>query len=97
LPFAAEAFADRAYQADGSLVPRSRPGAVIHDPGEAARRVVEMVTKGSVTAQDGSQVTLKPQSICLHGDTSEAVEIARQVREALEAAGVVIAPLSGGA
>ncbi|MDT8285449.1 MAG: 5-oxoprolinase subunit PxpA [Thermovirgaceae bacterium] len=97
LPFAAEAFADRAYQADGSLVPRSRPGAVIHDPGEAASRVVEMVTKGSVTAQDGSQVTLKPQSICLHGDTPEAVEIARQVREALEAAGVVIAPLSGGA
>ncbi len=93
VPFAAEAFADRAYQSNGRLVPRSKPGSVIHDPEEAARRVVKMVTEGAVTAEDGSSVALRPQSICLHGDTPEAVENARLIRRALEAAGVIIAPL----
>jgi len=93
VPFAAEAFADRAYMPDGSLMPRSKPGAVIHDADEAARRVVQMVTKGSVTAADGKEIAFKPESICLHGDTQEAVNMAAAVRKALEAAGVAITPL----
>ncbi len=94
VPFAAEVFADRAYLPDGKLAPRSMEGAVIHDPSEVARRVLEMVTKGVVTAVDGSQVQLKPHSVCLHGDTPEAVENARLIRKALEGAGVIVAPLS---
>ena len=91
--FAAEAFADRAYLKDGSLMPRSRPGAVIHDAGLAARRVVQMVTRGTVTADDGSEIQFRPDTICLHGDTVEAVEMAAAVRKALENAGVEIRPL----
>ena len=91
--FASEAFADRGYMKDGSLLPRSRPGAVIHSPDEAARRVVEMVTRGVVTAVDGTEIQLKPDSICFHGDTKEAVEMARAAREALVAAGVSVIPL----
>ena len=91
--FAAEAFADRAYQKDGSLMPRSREGSVIHDAALAARRVVQMVTKGTVTADDGSEIQFRPDSICLHGDTKEAVEMAAAIRSALEEAGVEIKPL----
>lgn len=91
--FAAEAFADRAYMKDGSLMPRSQPGSVIHDEAEAARRVVQMVTKGTVTAGDGTEIAFKPDSICLHGDTAEAVSMAAAVRKALEEAGVAITPL----
>ena len=91
--FASEAFADRGYMKDGSLLPRSRPGAVIHSPGEAARRVVGMATRGVVTADDGAEIQLKPDSICFHGDTKEAVEMARAAREALAAAGVSVRPL----
>jgi len=91
--FAAEAFADRAYLNDGSLMPRSREGAVIHDADLATRRVVQMVTKGTVTAEDGSQIQFRPDSICLHGDTKEAVDMAEAVRRALEEAGVEIRPL----
>ena len=91
--FAAEAFADRAYLNDGSLMPRSRTGSVIHDAGLSAKRVVQMVTKGTVTADDGTEVQFRPDSICLHGDTKEAVEMAAAVRKALEAAGVTIKPL----
>jgi UPF0271 protein len=93
IKFAAEAFADRAYLKDGSLMPRSREGAVIHDAELAARRVVQMATKGAVTADDGSEIQLRPDSICLHGDTREAVEMARAVRRALEDAGVSIVSL----
>ena len=91
--FAAEAFADRAYLKDGSLMPRSREGSVIHDADLAAKRVVQMVTKGTVTADDGTNVQFRPDSICLHGDTREAVEMAAAVRKALEAAGVAIKPM----
>ncbi|SBW11064.1 putative lactam utilization protein, UPF0271 family [uncultured delta proteobacterium] len=93
LTFAAEGFADRAYMKDGSLMPRSQAGSVIHDVNEVARRVVQMVTKGTVIAGDGTEVSFKPDTICLHGDTKEAVEMAAAVRKALEAAGVVITPL----
>ncbi|MDR0653768.1 MAG: LamB/YcsF family protein [Synergistaceae bacterium] len=91
--FAAEAFADRAYLKDGSLCPRSREGAVIHDAKIAAARVVRMVTQGTVTACDGTTIRFRPDTICLHGDTKEAVEMASAVRAALEAAGVKIVPL----
>ena len=93
LRYAAEAFADRAYMSDGSLMPRSQPGSVIHDAALAAKRVVQMVTKGTVTAADGTEVAFKPDTICLHGDTKEAVEMSVAVRKALEEAGVVVTPL----
>ncbi|MDR3331956.1 MAG: LamB/YcsF family protein [Synergistaceae bacterium] len=91
--FASEAFADRAYLEDGSLMPRSREGAVIHDAAVAASRVVQMATKGTVTAGDGTEIRFKPDTICLHGDTKEAVGMAAAVRRALEEAGVMIKPL----
>jgi UPF0271 protein len=91
--FAAEAFADRAYLKDGSLMPRSQKGAVIHDAASAAQRVVQMVIKGTVTADGGSEIRFRPDTICLHGDTAEAVEMAAAVRRALEEAGAEIKPL----
>ena len=93
IPFAAEAFADRGYMPDGSLVPRSQPGAIIHDVDEAAKRVVRMVTEGKVEAVDGTVINFRPQSICMHGDTPEAVEMAKTVRRELEAAGVKVTDL----
>ncbi len=85
-----EAFADRAYQPDGMLVPRSAAGAVLHEPGTIAARVVRMVRDGEVEAVDGSVLRISPASICLHGDTPGAVGIAREVRAALDAAGVMV-------
>ncbi len=93
VPFAAEAFADRGYMPDGSLVPRSQPGAIIHDVEEAAKRVVRMVTEGTVGAVDGTVINFRPQSICMHGDTPEAVDMAKTVRRELEAAGVKVTNL----
>ena len=93
VPFAAEAFADRGYMADGSLVPRSQPGAIIHDVEAAAKRVVRMVTEGTVEAVDGTVINFRPHSICMHGDTPEAVEMAKAVRSALQAAGVKVTNL----
>ena len=91
LRFVPEAFADRAYRADGTLQPRGEPVAVITDPDIAAARAVEIATTGSATAIDGSRVTIRTESICCHGDTPGAVEIAAAVRRALEAAGVSVA------
>jgi len=86
-----EAFADRAYLPDGTLVPRSRPGAVVTDPQEVADRVVRMATEGTVTAVDGTAVRVRAESVCVHGDTPGAVALATAVREALDAAGVLVA------
>ena len=86
----AEAFADRAYRADGQLVSRREPGAVLRDPAAIADRVVSMVTSGRVTAIDGTQVTVSAESICVHGDSPGAVQIATAVRDRLTAAGVEI-------
>ena len=83
-----EAFADRAYTAQGRLVPRTEPGAVLHDPDEVAARVVRLVRDGVVTAVDGSTVAVRAESVCIHGDTPGAVAMARTVRAALEVAGV---------
>ena len=86
--------ADRAYQADGTLVPRSQPGAVIHDVETIAARTVQIVTQGYLDAVDGSRVEVRADTVLLHGDNPAAVQNARAVRSALEAAGVTIGPLS---
>ena len=88
-----EAFADRAYRADGSLLPRSEPGAVLDDPNLVIARAVAMVCNRIVIAVDGARVPLQADTICVHGDTPGAAELARQIRDALEAAGVALAPL----
>lgn len=90
----AEAFADRAYQPDGRLVPRSESGAVLRDPGQIARRVLDMVESGTVTAIDGSTIRVEVQSVCVHGDSPGAVGIATAVRSELLAAGVDVAAFS---
>lgn len=87
LTVAHEAFADRAYAADGSLVPRSLDGAVIHDPAVVTQRVVTMATEHTVEAIDGSVIDIHPDSICLHSDTPGAAELAAAVRVGLENAG----------
>ena len=93
LPFAAEAFADRRYERDGTLTPRGRPGAVIDDPGQAADQALLIAIKGRVRASDGTEVPLQADTLCLHSDTPRAAENARAVRQALEAAGVDVLPL----
>ncbi|MCV7229690.1 LamB/YcsF family protein [Mycolicibacterium komossense] len=85
-----EAFADRAYQPDGQLVSRAEPGAVLHDPQQIADRVVTMVTSGTVLASDGSTIAVRAQSICVHGDSPGAVQIAEAVRDRLAAGGVTL-------
>lgn len=84
----AEAFADRAYMADGSLVSRRLPGAVLHDPDEVAERMLRLAREGVVTAVDGSTVAVAAESICVHGDSPGAVEMARALRARLEGAGI---------
>jgi UPF0271 protein len=88
----AEAFADRAYMPDGSLVSRREKGAVLHDPQEVAARMLRLATEGVVTAIDGSTVRIEAESVCVHGDSPGAVDMARQVRALLESAGVGIVP-----
>lgn len=90
----AEAFADRAYLADGRLVPRSEPNSVITDPALAATRAVEIATMQRVVAVDGTSVDVTARSICLHGDTPGAVEMARAVRAGLETAMVDVHPFT---
>ncbi|WP_068298264.1 LamB/YcsF family protein [Pararhodobacter sp. CCB-MM2] len=87
-----EVFADRGYNADGSLVDRRLPGAVLHDPEAIAARMLRLVTEGRLTAVDGTEITLEAQSICVHGDTPAAVAIASHLRGALERAGITLAP-----
>lgn len=92
LRFAAEAFADRAYEDDGSLTPRSQPGAVIH--GEAAvERGVRMVLDQEIVSRSGRRIPTRIDSLCVHGDTADAVSLARAIRSRLEAAGVEIVTL----
>ena len=93
LPVAEEAFADRRYRADGTLVPRGRPGAVIVDPDEAAEQAVGLARDRLVVAEDSSRLSIRADTICLHGDTPGAVEIARRIHERFRTAGIRIAPL----
>lgn len=90
----AEAFADRAYRPDGQLVSRREPGAVLHDPDDIAERVATMVGTGQVTAVDGSPLAVSVESVCVHGDSPGAVQIAATVHHRLKAAGVDIEAFS---
>lgn len=91
---ASEGFADRAYTRDGSLVPRTHPGALITGPEKAAAQAVRMALEGKVMSLDGVEVELSVQTICCHGDTPGAPEIVRTVRQGLERAGIKLAPLA---
>lgn len=93
--WAGEIFADRGYEDDATLVTRGKPGAMIHDPAEAAARMVRFVRDGAITSNAGRRVPAACDSICLHGDGPEAVAIARAVRTALSDAGVTLAPMTG--
>lgn len=90
-----EAFADRAYTPEGTLVSRRHHGAVLHDPEEVAERMVRLVAEGTVQAIDGTVIRLEADSICTHGDSPGAVAMARSLRAALTQAGVRIAPFAG--
>lgn len=90
---ARECYADRAVTPEGSLVPRSQPGAVVHDPETVIERSLKLATEGKVSAIDGTEIDFSADSICLHGDTAGAVELAEAVRASLEAGGVAITPM----
>ena len=93
-PVFREAFVDRAYLPDGTLVPRSQEGAVLHDVGPIVERAVRLALKGEVVAVDGTVVRVDPDSLCIHGDTPGAVGMAAAVRAGLEEAGVELAPFA---
>jgi UPF0271 protein len=90
IPAVGEGFADRAYTGEGRLASRREPGAVLHDPEEVAARAVVMATEGRVETADGGEVAVEVRSLCVHGDTPGAVDLARAVRAALEEAGVAL-------
>lgn len=83
-----EAFPDRAYSPEGTLVSRRKPGAVIKDPEKVAERALKMAREGKVIAVDGSEIALAPQTLCVHGDTPGAVNLVKQIRALLESEGI---------
>jgi 5-oxoprolinase (ATP-hydrolysing) subunit A len=93
LQVASEGFADRAYERDGSLASRATAGAVLHDADDVVRRALAMVTDGGVTARDGTRLSLRVDTLCVHGDTPGAAELTRRLREGLERQGVAVASL----
>lgn len=93
LAVAEEAFADRRYRPDGTLVPRGETGALLTDPDEAAEQAVGLARDGVAIAQDGTRVSVRADTICLHGDTPGAVEIAKRIHELFRLAGIRIAPV----
>lgn len=96
VPTAVEAFADRAYTPAGTLVSRREPGAVLSDPELIARRMVELVQRGTIEAVDGTRIAVAADSICVHGDSPGAIAMARRVREELERAGVPLGSFAAG-
>ena len=90
LPWASEVFADRAYQSDGSLVPRNQPGAVLEDEEQAVRQVVQMVREKTVTATDGTRVPIQADSVCVHGDGPKALAFVQNIRKRLEEEGISV-------
>ena len=96
LPMAHEIFADRAYEDDGNLVSRKKAGSVLHDPRQIAERVVRMVQDGAAVSVTGKVMKMRTDTVCIHGDTPGAVEIARGVRQALKDAGIEVAPFKRG-
>jgi UPF0271 protein len=97
LTIAFEGFADRAYEPDGSLTPRSRAGAVIHDLDAVVTRAVRLILDGEVVATDGSTLAMHVDTICVHGDTPGAQTLAPAIRSGLERAGVTVAAVAGSA
>lgn len=95
LAVAAEAFADRAYQPDGQLVPRTEPGAVLRDPAAVAERMVRLTTEQVIRAVDGTDLPMVAQSICVHGDSQGAVALATETKRMLQRAGITFAPFAG--
>ena len=93
--FACEILADRAYNDDATLVDRSKPGAVIHDPAVAGPRMAQMVKAGAIITESGARIETPIDTICLHGDTPTAVEIAKSVRAALEGSGSTVTQFPG--
>jgi UPF0271 protein len=93
LRVAAEGFADRAYEPDGSLASRQKPNAVIEDPATVVARAVRMVRDGAVEALDGSLLTLRVETICVHGDTSGSDRLATSLRAGLDAAGIMVSAI----
>ena len=91
----AEAFADRAYTPQGTLVSRREPGAVLHDPQIVAQRMLRLVEDGTIEAIDGSRTRIQADSICVHGDSPAAVEMARELRRVLEHANLSLRPFAG--
>lgn len=94
LKLISEVFADRAYEDDAQLMARSKPGSVLHDGPQIAQRVVRMVQDGAVTAASGKVIKMKIDTVCIHGDTPGAVDIARQIRAELDRSGIAVAPFS---
>ena len=94
LRVAYEAFPDRAYTPDGTLVSRRQPGAVIKDPDVVAQRALMMAQEGKVVAIDGKDIPFRPETLCVHGDTPGAVNLVRKIRQTLTEAGVEVIPLS---
>jgi UPF0271 protein len=90
LPTAAEVFADRNYMSDGSLVSRRRPDALVHDTTEAVQRTIRMVREGKVRSVDGNDVSIRADTVCIHGDGAHAAEFARALRDGFRAAGIVV-------
>lgn len=93
LKVASEVFADRAYNPDGTLVSRKKPGAVIKNPELVSKRVIKMITKGKVTAVDGTEIDVEADTICVHGDNPEAVELVKHLKTSLESKGIQIKPM----
>ena len=92
IPTFAEIFADRAYLSTGRLVPRSHPQAMIHDPEQALNRLISYLDTGLMPVIDGPPIPLQAQSICIHGDSPEAVTMARTLRDGLTLRGIRLAP-----
>ena len=94
LAVVAEVFADRGYTKDGLLVPRHEPGAVLHDPEDVAKRMLNFARTGSITAHDGTDIRIEAQSICVHGDSPDAVAMAKAIRRRFEAENIRVKPFA---
>ncbi len=93
LKVVAEAYADRAYNDDGTLVSRRLPGSIITDPEDISERIINLITTGNMVTYKGGQIDIDAQSICLHGDTPRAANLIKTIRKALEIEGIEIAPV----
>jgi UPF0271 protein len=88
-----EVYADRVYNPDGTLQARKIPGSVIHDPEKAARQALTIVREGYVIAHDGTRVSVKPETLCVHGDTPGAIAILEKIKEDLQKASISVSPM----